>query len=196
MIVSSAVVLVAFTPWMYWVGKYIYAKGGLGSNLEWIQKPDAGALAWFFVDLAGFGDFPSIGRQAVTGWCCWCSPPDTPPGCERAQTARRALRLYGALPAVFRAGIGGRGVYRLALAADSVWGHRHMVYLVFPMLMLVAAAYYPVEFGCGPDHRRSPLRGLGRHGDSAPPEGRRQEDSLRLRWSSRCSRWRPTTRLR
>jgi hypothetical protein len=31
------------------------------------------------------------------------------------------------------------------LLPSSVWGHRHMVYLVFPMLMLVTAAYYQLS---------------------------------------------------
>jgi hypothetical protein len=31
------------------------------------------------------------------------------------------------------------------LLPHSVWGHRHMVYLVFPILMLVAAAYYQLN---------------------------------------------------
>ena len=100
---------VAFTPWIYWAGKYICAKGGLASNLDWIQKPDAGALAWFFVDLAGFGDFPSIGRQAVTGLASSCWSPAMRHGGTR-EIARRTLRLPGAIPAVFRARVGGCGI--------------------------------------------------------------------------------------
>ena len=145
MIASSAVVLVAFTPWMYWAGKYIYAKGGLGSNLEWIEKPDAGALAWFFVDLAGFGDFPSIGRQAVTGlvllvlaagWAAWLQRAKLHAG-HFVYLARFLLYfVLGSVAVAFSAS---------RLLPHSVWGHRHMVYLVFPMLMLVTAAYYQLD---------------------------------------------------
>jgi hypothetical protein len=140
-LVSSAMVLVAFTPWMYWAGKYIYAKGGLGSNLEWIQKPDAGALAWFFVDLAGFGDLQSIGKQAVAGlallvfaaaWAAWAER-------RRLHTGHfvyiaRFLMFFvlGSVAVAFTAS---------RLLPHSVWGHRHMVYLVFPILMVVATAY-------------------------------------------------------
>ena len=145
MALSSALVFIAFIPWMYWAGKFIYAKGGLSSNLAWIEKPDAGALAWFFVDLAGFGDFPSIGRQAVTGlallvlaagYAAWRER-------ERLHTGHfvylARFLLYFVLGSVAVAFTASR------LLPSSVWGHRHMVYLVFPMLMLVTAAYYQLN---------------------------------------------------
>jgi hypothetical protein len=142
MMASCAVVFVAFTPWIYWAGKYIYAKGGLASNLEWIQKPDAGALAWFFVDLAGFGDIPSIGRQAVTGLALLVLAAGCAAWLERAKlhaghfVYMARFLLYFVLGSVAVAFTASR------LLPNSVWGHRHMVYLVFPMLMLVTAAYY------------------------------------------------------
>ena len=145
MVVSSAVVLVAFIPWMLWVGKFIYAKGGLASNLEWIQKPDAGALAWFFVDLAGFGDFPSIGRQAVTGLALLVLAAGCIAWLERAKlhtghfVYMARFLLYFVLGSVAVAFTASR------LLPNSVWGHRHMVYLVFPMLMLVVAAYFQLN---------------------------------------------------
>ena len=145
MIASTAAVLIAFTPWIYWAGKYIYAKGGLGSNLEWIQKPDAGALAWFFVDLAGFGDFPSIGRQAVTGLALLVLVAGCAAWLQRARlhtghfVYMARFLLYFVLGSVAVAFIASR------LLPHSVWGHRHMVYLVFPILMLVAAAYYQLN---------------------------------------------------
>jgi hypothetical protein len=145
MAMSCAIVFVAFTPWIYWAGKYIRAKGGLASNLEWIQKPDAGALAWFFVDLAGFGDFPSIGRQAVTalvvlvlaaGYAAWHQRAKLHAG-HFVYLAR--FLLYFVLGSVAVAFTASR------LLPNSVWGHRHMVYLVFPMLMLVTAALYQLN---------------------------------------------------
>jgi hypothetical protein len=145
MIVSSAVVLVAFTPWIYWAGKFILAKGGLASNLEWIEKPDAGALAWFFVDLAGFGDFPSIGRQAIAGLALLVLVAGLAAWLERARLHSghfvyiARFLLYFVLGSVAVAFIASR------LLPNSVWGHRHMVYLVFPILMLVAAAYYQLN---------------------------------------------------
>ena len=123
----------------------IRAKGGLASNLDWIQKPDAGALAWFFVDLAGFGDFPSIGRQAVTGlvilvlaagYAAWRGRAKLDTG-HFVYMAR--FLLYFVLGSVAVAFTASR------LLPNSVWGHRHMVYLVFPMLMLVTAAYYQLN---------------------------------------------------
>ena len=145
MIVSCALVFVAFLPWVYWAGKYVIAKGGLASNLDWIQKPDAGALAWFFVDLAGFGDFPSIGRQAVTGLVLLVLAAGYAAWRERAKlhaghfVYMARFLLYFVLGSVAVAFTASR------LLPSSIWGHRHMVYLVFPMLMLVTAAYYQLN---------------------------------------------------
>jgi hypothetical protein len=145
MAISCATVFAAFTPWIYWAGKYIYTKGGLASNLEWIQKPDAGALAWFFVDLAGFGDFPSIGRQAVTGLALLVLAAGYAAWRERAKlhaghfVYMARFLLYFVLGSVALAFTASR------LLPSSVWGHRHMVYLVFPMLMLVTAAYFQLN---------------------------------------------------
>jgi hypothetical protein len=142
MIASCAAVFLGFIPWMLWVSKFIVAKGGLASNLEWIQKPDAGALAWFFVDLAGFGDFPSIGRQAVTGLALLVLAAGIAAWRDRAElhaghfVYMARFLLYFVLGSVAVAFTASR------LLPSSVWGHRHMVYLVFPMLMLVTAAYY------------------------------------------------------
>jgi hypothetical protein len=141
-LISSALVLAAFTPWIYWAGKYIVAKGGLASNLEWIEKPDAGALAWFFVDLAGFGDLQSIGKQAVAGLVLLVLAAGVAAWLQRSRLhtghflyiARFLLFfVFGSVTVAFTAS---------RLLPNSVWGHRHMVYLVFPMLMVVAAAYY------------------------------------------------------
>jgi hypothetical protein len=145
MAISCALVFVGFLPWMIWAGKYIRAKGGLASNLDWIQKPDAGALAWFFVDLAGFGDFPLIGRQAVTGLVILVLAAGYAAWRERAKlhaghfVYMARFLLYFVLGSVAVAFTASR------LLPSSVWGHRHMVYLVFPMLMLVTAAYYQLN---------------------------------------------------
>jgi hypothetical protein len=145
MSVSCAVVFLAFTPWIYWAGKYIYAKGGLASNLEWIQKPDAGALAWFFVDLAGFGDFPSIGRQAVTGLALLVLAAGYAAWRERAKLHAGHFVYLARFLLYFVLGSVAVAFTASRLLPNSVWGHRHMVYLVFPMLMLVTAAYYQLN---------------------------------------------------
>jgi hypothetical protein len=145
MIASTALVLVAFIPWMYWAGKYIYAKGGLGSNLEWIGKPDAGALAWFFVDLAGFGDLQSIGKQSVAGLALLVLVAGIAAWMQRARLDEghflyiARFLLYFVLGSVTVAFTASR------VLPHSVWGHRHMVYLVFPIVMLVVAAYFQLN---------------------------------------------------
>jgi uncharacterized membrane protein len=145
MMVSCAVVFIAFTPWIYWAGKYIRAKGGLASNLDWIQKPDAGALAWFFVDLAGFGDFPSIGRQAVTGLVILVLAAGYAAWRDRAKLDTGHFVYMARFLLYFVLGSVGVAFTASRLLPNSVWGHRHMVYLVFPMLMLVTAAYYQLN---------------------------------------------------
>jgi hypothetical protein len=145
MIASSALVVLAFVPWMVWVGKYIYAKGGLASNLEWIQKPDAGALAWFFVDLIGFGDFPSIGRQAVTGLALLVLIAAFAAWLQRAQLDTGHFLYLARFLLYFVLGSVAVAFTASRLLPSSVWGHRHMVYLVFPILMLVAAAYFQLN---------------------------------------------------
>lgn len=142
MMASSAATLIAFTPWIYWAGKYAVAKGGLASNLEWIDKPTAAALAWFFVDLAGFGDFPSIGKQAVAVLALLVLAAAIAAWLDRARLhaadfidlARYLLYfVFGSVLVAFTAS---------RLLPNSVWGHRHMLYLVFPVLLVVSAAYY------------------------------------------------------
>jgi hypothetical protein len=143
--VSCAVVFVAFTPWVYWAGKYVIAKHGLASNLDWIQKPDAGALAWFFVDLAGFGDFPSIGRQAVTGLVLLILAAGYAAWRERAKLHSGHFVYIARFLLYFVLGSVAVAFTASRLLPNSIWGHRHMVYLVFPMLMLVTAAYYQLN---------------------------------------------------
>lgn len=145
MAVSSALVFLAFTPWIYWDGKFVLAKGGLASNLEWIAKPDAGALAWFFADLAGFGDVPTVGRQGIAGLALLVLAAGYAAWRQRARlqtgnflyAARFLLYfVFGSVAVAFTAS---------QLLPSSIWGHRHMVYLVFPILLLVAAAYWELN---------------------------------------------------
>ena len=145
MIASSAVVLAAFTPWIWWAGKFIIAKGGLHSNLEWIQKPDAGALAWFFVDLAGFGDLPSIGKQAVAGLVLLVLAAGVMAWRDRAHLHAGHFVYVARFLLFFVLGSVTVAFVASWLAPNSVWGHRHMVYLAFPAVMLVAAAYYQLK---------------------------------------------------
>ncbi len=139
--VSAAVTFVAFCPWLLVAGKYAYAKGGLASNLEWIQKPGLGDLTWFFVDLAGFTDFPEIGPAAVaslallvilTVWAAWVN-------------RRRLHSLHFAYMtrylAFFLLGSVGIAFFVSRVMPSSVWGHRHMIYLAIPFLMMVVCAY-------------------------------------------------------
>ena len=182
---------------MYWAGKYIYAKGGLASNLEWIQKPDAGALAWFFVDLAGFGDFPSIGRQAVTGLALLVLAAGYAAWRERARLHTGHFVYMARFLLYFVLGSVAVAFHRFAVAAElGVGPSPHGVPGVSRCCMLVAAAYFQLNSPAGADHRRSPVRSLGRHGDSAPPARATTRRLPSTRWSFRCSRKKPITRLR
>ena len=138
---SAAVTLAGFTPWLVVAGKYAYAKGGLASNLEWIQKPGLGDLIWFFVDLAGFTDFPELGPRAIaaltllffiTAWFAWKN--------RRSLDSRQFAHVTGYL-AYFLFGSVAIAFLASRVTPSSVWGHRHMIYLALPFLLMVACAY-------------------------------------------------------
>ena len=138
---AATVTFIAFCPWLYVAAKYAYAKGGLASNLEWIQKPRVGDLIWFFVDLAGFSEFPEIGARGVvclsvlvmaTAWTAWVN---------RNRLHSRHFAYMTRYLSFFLLGSVGIAFLASRIMRSSVWGHRHMLYLAIPFLMMVACAY-------------------------------------------------------
>jgi len=139
---SAGITLAAFSPWLYLAATHAYAKGGLGSNLSWIQKPTIEDLTWLSSDFAGFGEFPGLGRLAVAAMVALAILTAAAAWLERRRLhGRRYARTVGFL--LFFA------VCSIAvpfcasrIMSSSVWGHRHLIFLVAPLLMLVVSAYY------------------------------------------------------
>ena len=140
-ILSVAVTFAAFTPWLFLAAKSAYAKGGLGSNLEWIQKPRVGDLVWFFADLAGFSEFPEMGRRVVvalallivvTLWAAWV---------ERRRLHTRHFAYMTRYLSFFLAGSVATAFFASRIMTSSVWGHRHLIFLAVPFLMMVVSAF-------------------------------------------------------
>jgi hypothetical protein len=138
---SAAITFAAFSPWLYVAAKYAYAKGGLGSNLEWIQKPALRDLVWLFAELAGFSEFPQMGSQVVnlmgllvmvTLLAAWLN--------RRRLDSTHFLHASGYL-LFFLAGSIATAFAASVLMRSSVWGHRHMIYLAAPFLMLIVTAF-------------------------------------------------------
>jgi hypothetical protein len=140
--VSVAVTFAAFCPWLYVAAKYAIAKGGLSSNLEWIQKPTFGDLTWFFVDLAGFGDFPEIGPRAVTVLALLVIVTAGAAWWNRRRLHSRHFAYMTRFLAFFVLGSVAIAFFASRILRSSVWGHRHMIYLGIPFLMMVACAYF------------------------------------------------------
>jgi len=135
---SAAAVVVASTPWIYTAAMRAIAKGGLGKNLEWIQKPSFRDLAWLFVDLSGFGEFPNMGLRALASitlllvlamWIQW---------------RRRHARSFGHVLhflLFFTLGPVAIAFAASRLLPSSVWGHRHLIFAAVTLFLLTAVAY-------------------------------------------------------
>jgi 4-amino-4-deoxy-L-arabinose transferase-like glycosyltransferase len=139
---SVAATFAAFCPWLFVAAKYAYAKGGLASNLEWIQKPTVGDLTWFFVDLAGFGDFPEMGPRAVAAMALLVIVTACAAWINRRRLHDRHFAYLMRYLAFFLLGSVGIAFFASRILRSSVWGHRHMIYLAIPFLMMVASAYF------------------------------------------------------
>ncbi|HLK63844.1 MAG TPA: glycosyltransferase family 39 protein [Bryobacteraceae bacterium] len=139
--ISVAVTFVAFCPWLYVAAKYAVAKGGLASNLEWIQKPSVGDLTWFFVDLAGFSEFPEIGPRAVAGLGLLVVAMAIAAWVNRRDLRSRRFAYMTRYLSFFLLGTVGISFGASHIMKSSIWGHRHMIYLSIPFLMMVVCAY-------------------------------------------------------
>ncbi len=144
MITSALVTLIAFAPWIYGAVKSAQAKGGLDSNLGWIQKPSFPDLMWYYVDLSGAGSVPRYNFAApvliVLGVAALFF-------FRRNQTrVIFFLALFAYAPAVFSFAVS-------QFTHNSIWGHRHLIFCVPPFLMLATLCMTrlatPVGLGLG-----------------------------------------------
>ncbi len=123
---------ILFVPWAWTAYQATAAKGGLKSNLVWIQRPSLNDLMWFYVDLTGMREpmryavricavFLAVAalyllRRRVPGPLRWLGPAATLP-------VLMAFAASWILP-------------------QSVWGQRHLVFVAGPFLILIAAAVH------------------------------------------------------
>ena len=136
---SAAVVLAAFTPWLYAAGTRTYAKGGLNSNLDWIAKPTFRDLVLFCVDMAGFGDYPNAGRRALVAialliLATMCV------GWRRRHTrslghALHFLLFFTLCPIAI-------SFAASRILPNSVWGRRHLIFVAATLLLLTSVSYW------------------------------------------------------
>jgi hypothetical protein len=139
---SCVVVLAASSPWLYAAVQAARAKGGLGSNLEWIQKPDLNELKWFFIDLAGFSETQDVSHRAVMSILLVTVAAVV---FER----RRLLGPFGrkyAFLAFFAALPSAISFTASNLMAHSIWGHRHLLFVAIPLMMIATIAFYRLPF--------------------------------------------------
>ncbi len=118
-----------FVPWAWIAGNVLYAQG-LEQRIGWIPRPTLRDLGWFFVDLAGCADLPRF----------------------RVEAAAVILVAIATLLFVYRkrqtAGIHWLAVLSVAPVAfifmisqwapQSVWGHRHLVFVFWPFIIVLA----------------------------------------------------------
>ncbi len=52
-IISLAILVVCFSPWVYFVSQASISKGGLGANLDWNNPPTLVDLVWYYAILHG-----------------------------------------------------------------------------------------------------------------------------------------------
>ena len=132
-LLSSAIVLIALTPWLWIAANAVRAKGGLASNLDWIQRPRLTAFVWFFIDLAGCAEYPVFGAFLASAMFVLLVAAVVS-GTDGARLSRPFLTVFTFAPVV------------LAFSASwilpqSVWGHRHLVFVAVPFLALASMLY-------------------------------------------------------
>jgi hypothetical protein len=125
-LVSALPAAILFAPWAYVAGQVLHARG-LAQNLGWIQRPTFGELNWFWVDLTGFAEFPSIsagGEIAVLVIFLIAY--------RRAQeTDVHWLMLLWIAPAPL-------AFIASQYLPQSIWGHRHLLFAIWPFVILFA----------------------------------------------------------
>jgi len=124
--ISVLITAILFSPWAVLAGRVLRGRG-LEQNLGWLTKPKIGELCWFFVDLTGFAEFPKIGilgsvvvliflvmiyRRGVDSGFHW-------------------LTVLWVAPPIIAFAVSN-------VMSKSIWGHRHMVFTVWPFVLVFA----------------------------------------------------------
>jgi hypothetical protein len=131
-LLATLPVAMLFAPWAWYAGKVLHARG-LAQNLGWISKPAFGELNWFWVDLTGFAELhwtinPTNLVVAVLIVFALC---------YRRYNEPRVhwLMLLWAAPAPIAFAIS-------QWLPQSIWGHRHLLFAIWPFFLLFADAVF------------------------------------------------------
>ena len=129
-IYSTALVIALFSPWAWFAGQTLHNRG-LAVNLGWLVRPTVTDMLWFFVDLTGSAEFPRLG-------------------------VRGAVIVLALLVITYRRyqDLGAHWLMLLWIAPapiaflasqwlpQSIWGHRHLVFTLWPFLIVFADSVY------------------------------------------------------
>ncbi len=121
-----------FVPWALTAYQAAAAKGGLKSNLVWIQRPVLNDLLWFYVDLTGTRE-PM--RYAIRGCAVFLAVAALYLLRRRVPSPLRWLGTAATLPVLM-------SFAASWILPQSVWGQRHLAFVAGPFLILIAAAVH------------------------------------------------------
>lgn len=133
---SSLLTALLFAPWIWVAVHSLQAKGGLAGNLGWVPRPGFRDMMWFFVELTGFAEFPQIGTAAMLSLLVFLAL------IYRRREGLHWLMVLCIAPAPL--------VFLVTkFLPQSIWGHRHLVFTLWPFLVVFADAVW---------HQRVPIR--------------------------------------
>ena len=131
---ASLLVFLLFTPWAWVAGQSLHAKGGLAENLGWVPRPDIRDMTWFYVELSGFAEFLRIGSRAALVIFSFLYIRYR----RRSEPGFHWLVVISLIPPIL--------AYLVSqILSQSVWGHRHLVFALWPFLIVLSDAIWSLQ---------------------------------------------------
>ncbi|MEW6207644.1 MAG: glycosyltransferase family 39 protein [Acidobacteriota bacterium] len=145
-LISLMLLLLCFSPWVYFVSQASMAKGGLSANLDWNNPPTAIDLVWYYTILHGpvtyrlAAPWKSLAAVMVSAVfiypllsMIWRKARNLELTSRLSQDALPWLALFSFLPPLLS--------FTLShLLKNSVWGIRYLIIAAPTYLILVALA--------------------------------------------------------
>jgi len=139
--IAIAILILCFSPWAYVVVQTAIRKGGVGSNLDWIGRPNLNSVIWYYAILNGtfLPRWKGVGGLLLFGYPLllwfWHIFTDARASDKEGTAAFWWLSLLSFLPTA------------LAFSASqvlpqSVWLYRALIIIAAPYMILVAIAVY------------------------------------------------------
>lgn len=128
---ACLIVLLLFSPWAWVAVQSLHAKGGLQENLGWVPRPNIRDFTWFYVELSGLTEFLRIGSRVTlvvfAFLYLWYR--------RRSEPGFHWLVVISLAPAMI--------TYLVSqVLAQSIWGHRHLVFALWPFLIVLTDAVW------------------------------------------------------